>query len=557
MTSMNNYIFEYYQKIKDGSIIVGKWILLWYELIVYGLQESKFFYDAKKANRAINYVERYCRHHEGILAPQLIKLELWQKALTAVIFGIVDSTGNRQFREVLLVISRKNGKTLFASAIASYCAFADNEYGGRIYMTAPKLQQASICFDGFFQMVQKEPKLNALSKKRRTDVYIESTNTSVMPLAFSVKKSDGLNISLGICDEVASWEGEQGLKFYEVLKSSMGARKQPLLLSCTTSGYINNGIYDELIKRATAVIQGTSAESRFAPFLYMIDDPEKWNDINELAKSNPNLGVSVSVDYLLEEIAVAEGSFSKKGEFLTKYCNIKQNSSIAWLPATVVDAVTDEELTLDDFRDSYAVGGIDLSQTTDLTACCVIIEKNKKLYAFVQFYMPTNKLEELTLRDGIPYKIFVEQGILKLSGENFVDYNDCFEWFKMLVEEYEILPLQIGYDRYSSQYLIQQLTAYGFHCDDVWQGENLTPVIKEAEGLIRDKTLQFGKNQLMKAHLLNTALKQNQETRKVRIVKVNVKQHIDGTACVLDALTVRQKHFDTIGWQLSNEREDE
>ena len=196
----------------------------------------------------------------------------------------------------------------------------------------------------------------------------------------------------------------------------------------------------------------------------MIDDIEKWSDINELRKSNPNLGVSVSVDYLLEEIAVAEGSLSKKAEFLTKYCNIKQNSSQAWLNTQDVEKGFGAELDIEEFRDSYCVGGIDLSQTTDLTACLAVIEKNGRLNVLARFFMPEEKLEEATARDGIPYAAYVQRGILKLSGENFVDYHDCMTFFTDLVEKYQIYPLKNGYDRYSAQYLVQDMKQYGLHC---------------------------------------------------------------------------------------------
>ena len=198
-----------------------------------------------------------------------------------------------------------------------------------------------------------------------SDLYIGGSNSTVKKIAFSAKKSDGFNPSLTICDEIASWQGDQGLKQYEVMKSAMGSRAESLLLSCTTSGYVNDSIYDELMKRSTRFLLGDSKEKRLLPFLYMIEDIEKWNDINELRKSNPNLGVSVSVDFMLEEIAIAEGSLSKKTEFLTKYCNIKQNSSLAWLPAVVVERASGDRLNLDDFKHSYCVAGIDLSQTTD------------------------------------------------------------------------------------------------------------------------------------------------------------------------------------------------
>ena len=307
---MNNYILEYYQAITDGSVAAGRWIKSWYEIIIKGLERGAFFYSPKKARAVIVFAENFCRHHEGPLAPGRVKLELWEKAFLSVVFGIVDAEGVRVFREVILIVGRKNGKTLLAAIVAAYMAFMDGEYGARVYMAATKLEQANLCYTAFFQMIAKEARLSELAVKRRTDIYIESTNSTIKPLAFSSRKSEGLNISCGICDEISSWQGEQGLRFYEALKSSQGARKQPLLLSITTAGYISGGIYDELFARASRVLLEDSKETRLAPFIYAIDDPAKWNDINELRKSMPNLGVSVPVDYLLEEIAVAEGSLS-------------------------------------------------------------------------------------------------------------------------------------------------------------------------------------------------------------------------------------------------------
>lgn len=548
---LENYILTYYQKISDGTITVGKWVKLCYEMIIKGLENKSFFYDSKKAHRAVNFIEKFCHHHEGALAPQNIKLELWQKAMISVIFGIVDEDGTRHFREVLCVVGRKNGKTLIDASVADYMAFCDGEYGARLYFIAPKLQQASLCYDALYQMIKKEPDLDALTKRRRTDIYIESTNTTAQPLAFSQKKSDGLNPSFVSCDEISSWAGQAGLKQYEVLKSALGARKQPLIFSISTSGYENEGIYDELMKRATRVLLGESKESRLLPLIYMIDDIEKWNDINELQKSMPNLNVSVSVDYLLEEIAVAEGSLSKKAEFLTKYCNIKQNSSQAWLASDVVSRC-EATLNIEDFAHSYCCGGIDLSQTTDLTSACVTIEKNGIIHVFSHFWLPSEKIDEAQTRDGVPYKIYIQQGLITPSGENFVDYHDCFNWFKNLVENYEILPLVVGYDRYSAQYLVQDMKQYGFNMDDVFQGFNLSPVIKEMEGLMKDGRIKYASNSILKMHLLDTALKIDTESNKVKMIKLNSKCHIDGCASMLDALTVRQKWYGQLGSQLEN-----
>lgn len=544
-----NYIYEYYAKITSGEIVAGKWILAIYKILVDGLEKQEFFYNAKKANKAIKFIENFCHHSKG--RSDLLKLELWQKAIVCAMFGIVDDQNIRIFREIFIVIGRKNGKSLFASAIIAYMAYLEPEYGQEIYCLAPKLDQAALVYDAFYKMVEAEEELKELAKKRRSDIYLEETNTTIKPIAFNAKKSDGFNPQLVICDEIAAWSGDGGLKQYEVMKSALGARRQPMILSISTAGYINDSIYDELMKRATSFLKGNSKERRLLPFLYIIDDVEKWNDITELKKANPNTGVSVQEGFFKDEIAVAEGSLSKKAEFLTKYCNIKQNSSVAWLEYTLVDKAS-EESTLEDFRDCYAVGGIDLSQTTDLTAASIVVEKDGILHAFTQFFMPRNRLESLQATDGVPYDVFVKKGVLTLSGDNYVDYKDVFNWYVELLNAYGIRVLQIGYDRYSAQYLIDDLKAYGFHTDDVYQGENLTPVIREFEGIIKDGNFKIASNNLLKSHFLNVALKQNLETRKFRPIKIEQRAHIDGFVSVIDAMTVRQKYNAELGELLKN-----
>lgn len=571
--SKDNYIYAYYQGIKNGTFLVNRFIRIIYEYLIQGLEERRFFYDAVKANDAIDWIEEHCFHTEGPLAPSNLRLELWQKAFLAATFGIVDESGNRQFREIVLVVARKNGKSLLAASIGNYIFQKNGGYGARVFCLAPKLEQADIIYNNIWQMVQLDPEWqklkeytseknaqrlkihddSMLARHRQSDLFVPGTNCTVKKIAFSAKKSDGFNPSLCICDEVAAWEGDKGLKQYEVMKSGMGARPEGILLSCTTSGYINDSIYDELIKRSTRFLLGDSKEKKLLPMLYMIDDIDKWNDINELRKSNPNLGTSVSVDFMLEEIAVAEGSFSKKAEFIVKYCNIKQNSSTAWLSTQEVDGMCGEHLDLDDFRESYCVAGIDLSQTTDLTCACAVIERDKKLYVFAKFWMPRERIDEATQRDGVPYNAYVQRGILELSGDNFVDYHDCENWLLSLITEYHIYPLITGYDRYSAQYLVQSLEQQGVRTSDVYQGDNLWPVIQEVEGLIKDGTFCIGDNDLLKMHLLNSAIKMSTERGRGRLVKVSPALHIDGCAALLDAMTVRQANYVQLGDMLRND----
>lgn len=549
-----SYIYKYYKKINSGEIKAGKWIRKVYEIIVKGVESGSFYYDKSKAEKAVKFIETFCHHSKG--RSDLIKLELWQKSLVSCIFGLCNEYGYRQFREIVVIIGRKNGKSLLASAILSYMAFADKEYGAELYCLAPKLEQADIVFNCFYQTISSEPDLLGMCKKRRSDIYIGNTNTVIKPLAFSEKKSDGLNPHLAVCDEIASWQGQAGLKMYEVIKSALGSRTQPMILSISTSGYVNDSIYDELMLRATSFLNHSSQETQLLPFLYMIDDIEQWDSIVELEKANPNIGVSIKREYLLEEIRIAKGSLSKRAEFITKYCNIKQNSSQAWLTYEHVDKACKKDFTLNDFRECYAVGGIDLSQTTDLTCACVIIERGGEEYVFAQFFMPKNRLQDLIELDKVPYDIFVNQGYITLSGENYVNYKDVKAWFDMLRMEYKIMPCRIGYDRYSSQYLVDDMANKGYRIDDVIQGWNLAPIIREFEGKLKDGKVHIGKNNLLKSHLLNVALKYETDNQKFKPVKIKATDHIDGFVSIIDALTVKSKYNSEIKFLISNERRD-
>lgn len=546
-----NYIVEYHDKIERGQIIAGKWIKKIYKILVDGIKSGDWDFDAKKANKAIQFIENFCHHSKG--RNDLFKLELWQKAIVSAIFGILDKkTHRRQFREIFLLVGRKNGKSLFAAAIMAYVAYIDGEYGSELYCLAPKLDQADIVYDSFYKITQAEEELAEVTKKRRSDIYIAELNTTIKKIAFNAKKADGFNPTMTTNDEMEAWPGDQGLKQYEVMVSGTGARTEPITLSTSTAGYVNDGIFDELMKRSTAFLKGSSKERRLLPFLYMIDDLEKWNTKEELAKANPNLGVSVQWEFFEEQIAIALQSLSKKAEFMTKYCNIKQNSSIAWLDYETVAKAAGQPYTLDDFRGCYCVAGIDLSRTTDLTAVSLVIEKGGKNHIITQFFMPQERYNVAIDEEGVPYNIFKEQGYLTISGEHQVNYKDVFAWFVRLIKEYKIRPLKVGYDRYCAGYLVEEMKESGFHMDDVYQGTNLTPVLNTFEGDLKDGMYLIGENNLLKSHLLNVAVQIQTDDSRMKPVKIEKRAHIDGAVSIFDALAVKMKYHKEIGRQLQN-----
>lgn len=544
-------ITEYLDGIRDGRFTVNSLTRRAYERLTEDMDSGVYLYDGKKANKAIRFIETFCQHSKGTRGH--IRLELWQKALITAIFGTVDSDGARHYREVFVVIARKNGKSTLAAAIATYMAYADGEMGAEIFFTAPKLEQADACYSAFTQMVTREPELSALAKKRRTDIYLKDNNTTAKKLAFDKDKSDSLNIQLAVCDELGAWNPTGGNRFYQVLRSSLGARRQPLILSITTANYVNDGPYDRTYKRVEKWLNRASDETRLFGVIYAIEDPLRWNDIEELKKASPNMGVSVKEDFFKEQAAAAKEDPDALVEFMIKYCNIKQNDSHAWLRTEDVDACCSEvAITPETLRGSYAVGGIDLSRTTDLTAACMVVEKNGNLYVMEHFWLPSERIDKLAERDHMPYRVYISRGLMDPSGEQYVDYRDVFRWFETLRTEYEIIPLVVGYDRYMALYLINDMKDAGYQTDWVFQGPNLTPVIREAEGLIRSGVVHIGNNDILRAHLLNTRLK-HVSGERVQIEKKHDADHVDGADALLDALTVRQKWYEKLGAYLKNE----
>ena len=552
-----NAIYTYYQGIQDGSITVGKWIRMLYEVIIDGLESGRWTFDQRRANLAIGFIERYCHHYKGKLAPGRIKLSLWQKAALSLMFGIIDADGIRQFTECMFVVGRKCGKTLIAAGLETYFAYAAGEFGSEIYFLAPKLAQADLAFSALEFNVDHEPTLQKKTKSTKTrGLYIKESNTTIQKLPFADKTSDGYGPMSWVGDEGSSWVGDKGLKQWEVMVSGTGARDEPFGIMISSAGYVNEGIYDELFRRGTAFLMGNSQEEHILPILYTIDDQKKWDDLNELRKSLPGLGESVSIKFILKEIATARESLSKKTEFLTKYCNIKQSSSQAWFRSEDVQKMFGHRMTLEQLANHYVLAGVDLSQSTDLTSACILCEKDGVIWVHSHFWLPRNRIEEATRRDGIPYRIMIDKGFMSTSGEEFIDTNDVLNWFKSLVKDRKIYPLQVGYDRYSAQEWVQLMEKASFHMESVFQGWNLTGIEDTFEGMLREGRIRdMDDNDLLKIHMLDAAQQIETGTSahpRKKLVKLSKNAHVDGVAAILDAMCMRANHWAEMGKRLMN-----
>ena len=554
-----NAITAYWEEIQTGGVVVGKWIRLVYDVLMQGISENRWFFDERLANNAVGFIHRYCHHYKGQLAPRRIRLDLWERSGISAIFGIVDSAGKRQFSQVFWPVGRKQGKTLIAGGIGTYMGYAAGEYGSEIYYLAPKLEQADLAYSALEFNVHAEPELDAITKSTKyRGLVIGETNTIIRKLAFTSKKSDGYNPMFYCADEVAAWPGVNGLRQWEVMASGTGARLEPLGLAISSGGYENDGLYDELMKRSTAFLMGNSREQHILPLIYMIDDPEKWDDLTELKKSLPGLGVSVSEEFIRKEIDTAHESLSKEIEFKTKYCNLKQSMSTAWLRAEDINKAFGHHKSLEELRGHYCVGGLDLSQSVDLTSATIITEIDGVLWTHSHFWLPNKRLEEATRRDNIPYEIYIRKGFLSLSGEEFINNDDVLLWFMDLVKTYRIYPLIIGYDRWSAQDLVHKLNQKSFHTDSVTQGFNLSSVSDIFEGMLREGRIRdMDDNDLLKIHMADAAQQMESNTEQAhprkKLVKISKNAHVDGMAALLDAMAMRQFKWAEMGQRLMNE----
>ena len=558
MTRDESAILAYWNEIQTGGVNVGKWIRLLYEVILQGLSEGRWFYDDRLGMNAVRYIERFCHHYKGRLAPRRIRLSLWERSSICLIFGIVDASGKRQFTEVFWVVGRKQGKTLMAGAIGNYMAYAAGEYGSEIYYLAPKLDQADLCYSAFEFNVHAEPELDAITKSTKyRGLVISETNTIVKKLAFTSKKSDGYNPMFYCADEVAAWPGVNGLRQWEVMVSGTGAREEPLGMAISSGGYESEGLFDELMKRGTGFLLGNSREQHILPIIYMIDDPEKWDDLGELQKSLPGLGESVSEEFIRREIDIANESISKAVEFKTKYCNLKQNLSTAWLRAEDINRAFGYHKPLTDLKNHYCVVGVDLSQSVDLTSACLLCEVNGILWVHSHFWLPNKRLEEATRRDNIPYEIYIKKGFLSLIGEEFINNDDVMQWILNLIKEYKIYPLMVGYDHWMAQDIIQKLQRKSFKTESVTQGFNLSSVEDTFEGMLREGRIRdMDDNDLLKIHMADSAQQMESNTEyahpRKKLVKISKKAHVDGMAALLDAMAVRQFKWAELGSRLTN-----
>ena len=539
-----NWVQAYQHEIDAGRAVVSQKVRKIYERLIDEMHDrsSRWEFSEEAANRPIEFIEKFCKQSKGEWIGKPLKLELFQKAYISALFGFVErETKLRRFKETLFLCGRKNGKSTLLSGIALYMLMADGEGGAEVYSIATKADQSRIIFSEAVHMVKQSPVLGNYIKKRKTDMYMPITFSKMEPLASESKSLDGLNSHCVIIDELHAIRDRN---LYDVMKQSMSARRQPMLVMITTAGTVRECIFDDVYDYATKVVDGVIQDDQFLPVLYELDSRDEWTDYRMWQKANPGLGTIKKIEYLAEKVERAKTDPKELPALLCKEFNIRETVAEAWLPFEVIN--NEETFTVEEFRGSYAIGGVDLSSTTDLTCATIVLMKpnSGKKYVLQQYFMPGEIIEQRAKEDKVPYDLWQRQGLLRASEGYKINYSDVTAWFLEMFNEYDIRPLWIYYDPWNSSYWTQEMQDYGFQMVEARQGyKTLSPAMKDLEADLKNKEINYNNNPILKWCLTNVVAKRDDNDNIRPIKGKNLRARIDGAVSLIIAYVGLQEHL--------------
>lgn len=542
-TAAKDWVSAYWHAIEAGEVTVCQKTRTIYRRLAAEIEEDagRWTFDAGKGNRAIEFIERFCRHSKGEWAGKPLRLELWQKAFVCALFGFVDrETGIRRFTEAFLCIARKGGKSTLAAGILLYLLVADGEPGAEVYTVATKLDQASLIFEEASHMVEQSPLLAKRIRKRRTDIYLAAARAKMKPLGKNSNTLDGLN-SHGVCiDEL---HGIADRNLYEVMKQSMSARRQPVLLMTTTAGTVRGGVFDDIYEYAEKVLGGIIEDERFLPVIYELDSADEWEDEANWYKANPSLGTVKKLDDMRAKVNRARQNPVDLGGILCKDFNVRSTAAGAWL--TFDDLNNESTFDLEDFRGAWAIGGADLSITTDLTCATLLMHAGDGRFCVTQMYwIPEANIDERVKRDRIPYDKWHERGLIRYCSGNTIDPADVTAWFVEMLNDHDITPIWIYYDSYSARYWVDEMQSKGFRMERCIQGKKTLSLPMQRLGAdLQAKRVNYNNNPITRWCLSNTGVETDRNGNIVPIKNQQPRQRIDGTASLLDAYVGLNDHY--------------
>lgn len=545
-----NPILEYWEKIQNKEIKVCRKIYQTYKKVVQDIKNpGEYRYSKKRANHIIEFAENYCRHSKGKFGGKPVRLELWEKAHLATVFGFIDLEGNRKYRESVLIVAKKNGKSLLASIVGLYMLMADGEAGPEVYAVATKKDQSKIIWTESKKMVRKSPSLSKRVRSLVAELVTDFNDGTFKPLASDSDTLDGLNVHCVLMDEIHQWK--QGKALYDIMADGVSAREQPLVYITSTAGTIREDIYDQKYEEAEKVINGYCdsegyKDEHFIAFIYELDNRKEWTDEECWIKANPGLGTIKNKKTLKDKVEKAKADSRLVKNTLCKEFNIRETSSEAWL--TFEEANNTEKFDIGILKPRYGIGGVDLSSTIDLTAAKIIFEipGDAHIYVMSMYWIPEDLVEKRVKEDKVPYDEWIEKGYVRTCMGNQISYKDVKEWFVEMQNTYDIYMNRIGYDAWSAKYFVEDM-------QDYFGKETMVPVpqvyktlslpMKSLGADLRGGLIVYNNNPVDKWCLCNTSIlvDKNDNIKPIKTSKAT--RRIDGLAALLDAYVVLQDNI--------------
>lgn len=549
-----NYIREYYEEIQKKHIVVSKLVKKQVEKLIYLLDHPEenyidhiqidgskkreyFVFDERAAFKPIDFIQTFCKHIKGPFVGKLIKLELWQKAVISSLYGFVsEDTGFRKYQKLHLYVGRKNGKTILSACLMIYEMLIGGEAGAECYTSSTKHAQSKIAWNMAKLIIKKNPVLDKRFDITVNGIYTKPYRDSFyLPLSKDSKKLDGVNAHFSHIDELHAIVDTNTI---DVIWDSTKSRDQPIEFITSTMGLERQKTFDEIYENDMNVLNGIFTNDRLLVFAYQLDEEKEWQDFKCWQKANPNLGVSLPISRLQQDVQDAKDDISKLKNLLAKSFNVRQTNRHAWL--SLEELENKEVYDLEQFKDEIVIGGFDLSRINDMTAWTTLLfdRKNKKVIAETMYWI-TQKSYDFLLKKHVPVVEWEKQGYLRISGENQIEYKDIVDYVKTMKEIHGWRYRFINYDAWSASYLVDDLSAtLGFSKKHVLiptrQGaQTLSIPIQEVEAHLKQKILVYQNNPITKWCLTNAEVVIDRNGNKL-LDKGNEIQKIDGVATILN-----------------------
>jgi phage terminase large subunit-like protein len=543
-----NPILDYWGQIERKEVTVSNKIYQTYKYLAWKVENpGKYFYSAARANHFFEFAENYCRLSQGKKGFQLVELELWEKAFLGAVFGFIDEDGVRQYQEACLIIGKKNGKSLIASLVGNYMLSADGEAGPEVYSVATKKDQAKKIWMPAKLMVKQSPTLRRRVKPLVSSLYCEFNFGEFKYLSSDADTLDGLNIHCVLMDELQQWKNGRAL--YNIMSDGMSAREQPLCLITTTAGTIREDIYDEKYEEYSKIIQGyqdgSYVDERRIGFIYELDNREEWKDEKCWQKANPGIGTIKNVVDLRQKVDRAKKNPALVKNLLCKEFNIRETSEQAWLDFDTI--VNEKAFNIKELKPRYAIGGLDLSDTTDLTCATALfrVPNDEKIYIKQMYWIPSDRLDDHVKTDKVPYDIWLDKGLVRLCEGNRINYHDVMDWFNEIKESDDLYFYKIGYDSWNAKYIvdeIEMLVGKQGTIPIIQGPKTFSSPLKSMEAELKANKVVYNNSPILRWNLANAKVNIDRNDNLSLIKTSSPTKRIDGVASLMDAFIVYENH---------------